>query len=750
MRTPRLLSVGLLLIALGQVAPSAEVAPPPQQPGEPAIEVRLPPSMDAKQLADVLAEHVGITIQYDPARLNGSVRLVLPATTTRSQIWDAANQAFLAAGLAVVAAGDPPQYRLVPLADAAAQAEVMLPERLAALQRQPGYATVILTLAHLSPDVAVKALATVFSNQVSQIRTLGQDGQRVVISAPTALIRQTQAILTVLDRTGVDPAVRLYRPLRTAPQSLQTSANAAWQASGRVTGRTTLAEFQIAPDGQQLLIVTAAEVADQVVALAERLDQTEPTEVRTYRPAHFGLDEVANLLQQVLKDPRGATGGQAEVVRDKLTNRLVVTATAAQHARIAELLADLDQTPSGARRQLRTLAIRNRPVDELSRLLGLVLSSGGSSGSANAAQPRPAATTPAPAPATAGGGTAPLPPLGAGPAQPAAAAGASTGPSSLSVGDSDVSIATDPTTNHLILLGEPQQMDQVAKVVAQLDVRQPQVQLEVVLVTVSGSQNQTLGVELLKQIEHNQTSGVISSLFGLSTGTAANATARALPAAATGLGALVIRPGDYAGVITALETINNGHNVIRSNVVVANNATASINGVVQQPLTSINSSTTVATTAVSGTTDAGTQISITPQISAADQVSLTYTISESAFLGTSTTTPSGTVIPAPKRSDSISSVATIPDGYTIALGGLANRSTTHGESRVPGLGAIPVLGWLFSSRSDADENSRFYVFIRADVLRSATFADLRRLSDRVGGAAEVDSGWPKVEPQFTP
>jgi general secretion pathway protein D len=274
-----------------------------------------------------------------------------------------------------------------------------------------------------------------------------------------------------------------------------------------------------------------------------------------------------------------------------------------------------------------------------------------------------------------------------------------------------------------------------------------QVGLEVLLVTLSSSQNRDVGLELIGQFKNGETTSTVGSLFGLSGG---SGTARTLPAAANGLAALVVKPGDFAGILRALETATGGQSMIRASTVVVNNAKATINGVVQQPLTSINSGNTVSTTAVTGTTDAGTQITISPQITAGDQITLTYSIEQSAFIGSSTTTAEGAVIPPPKRSDSLASVASIPDGHIIALGGLSSRTLTTSDSRLPWIGAVPVLGWPFSSSSREQADSRFYVFIRAEVLRSASFADLRRMGAMRAAEMGVNDEWPRVEPQFTP
>ena len=100
----------------------------------------------------------------------------------------------------------------------------------------------------------------------------------------------------------------------------------------------------------------------------------------------------------------------------------------------------------------------------------------------------------------------------------------------------------------------------------------------------------------------------------------------------------------------------------------------------------------------------------------------------------------------PRQQNNLQSVATIPDGYTVALGGLETTSETERVSRVPLLGSIPLLGRLFRSESKLTSHSRFYVFIRASILRGADFQHLKFLSDVEMNRAELDPGWPEVEP----
>ena len=92
-------------------------------------------------------------------------------------------------------------------------------------------------------------------------------------------------------------------------------------------------------------------------------------------------------------------------------------------------------------------------------------------------------------------------------------------------------------------------------------------------------------------------------------------------------------------------------------------------------------------------------------------------------------------------------IVTIPDGYTIVVGGMEIESSAEAISQIPLLADIPLIGELFKNRSRSTTRSRFYVFIRANVLRHDGFEDLKYLSDRDVLAADVDDGWPVVKPR---
>ena len=237
-------------------------------------------------------------------------------------------------------------------------------------------------------------------------------------------------------------------------------------------------------------------------------------------------------------------------------------------------------------------------------------------------------------------------------------------------------------------VGPPRLLDELGDLIEDLDERHPQVLVETLVVSLSDSQTHDLAVELQRVASADGTLIRFASLFGAGI---PEATARALPTATgTGLETVVLDPGSFSGILRALETVNRGRVLNVPKVLVNNNETAELDSVLQSPFATSNTSTNLATISFGGTVDAGTTISVTPQITDGGLLLVDYTVTLSAFVGDS----SDPTLPPPRQQNRLSSVATVPDGHTVVIGGLEMESDTEAESRIPLLGRIsdPGLG----------------------------------------------------------
>ena len=65
---------------------------------------------------------------------------------------------------------------------------------------------------------------------------------------------------------------------------------------------------------------------------------------------------------------------------------------------------------------------------------------------------------------------------------------------------------------------------------------------------------------------------------------------------------------------------------------------------------------------------------------------------------------------------------------------------------IPGINQIPILKYLFGSRSRSSTDTTLFVFIRPTILRDDKFADLKYLSGRAAEKASIGGDYPPSSP----
>ncbi len=118
--------------------------------------------------------------------------------------------------------------------------------------------------------------------------------------------------------------------------------------------------------------------------------------------------------------------------------------------------------------------------------------------------------------------------------------------------------------------------------------------------------------------------------------------------------------------------------------------------------------------------DVGVKLKITPRIS--DDGSLRLEVEQEVSRVTQglITLTNGEQLVAPTtRKRLVKTTILLQDGQTAVIGGLLDDQKSYNQSEVPGLGSIPVLGWLFKSRSKDTSRTNLFIFITPKVIRSA-------------------------------
>ncbi len=67
----------------------------------------------------------------------------------------------------------------------------------------------------------------------------------------------------------------------------------------------------------------------------------------------------------------------------------------------------------------------------------------------------------------------------------------------------------------------------------------------------------------------------------------------------------------------------------------------------------------------------------------------------------------------------------VKDGNTVVIGGIIFKKETLIDNKVPGLGDIPVLGWLFKTKYRTTADTELLIFLTPKIIRPS-------LSERFG------------------
>ena len=116
--------------------------------------------------------------------------------------------------------------------------------------------------------------------------------------------------------------------------------------------------------------------------------------------------------------------------------------------------------------------------------------------------------------------------------------------------------------------------------------------------------------------------------------------------------------------------------------------------------------------------EVGTILKVTPTISPEGTAVMMKLSIESSSIGQR---PAGAVDIVTNKRTATTTVL-IEDGGVVVLGGLTSTQNQRQESRVPLLGAIPIIGLAFKTRSATTERDNLMIFIRPKILRDQSQA----------------------------
>lgn len=422
------------------------------------------------------------------------------------------------------------------------------------------------------------------------------------------------------------------------------------------------------------------------------------------RPDHVDAPALAQELGRVFATTRGPGANVVRFVSLPRLNMLLIVSPRAELLKdVTNWVARLDVPPTGPGRRIYYYRLQNAKAEDVARSLsavyGTAFTGGGytGGGSSDAMDQGSDGTQPPPIDPSS------PPPVGGRPDN-ALRGSQSGGPH----------VAIDQTNNALIIRAEGSEYAALERFLKEIDVAPDQVMIEVTIAEVTLNDTLKYGVEWFfthagQEFQLSKAAAVAVSRPGFTFG-------YAVPGVEVALSAL--------GTVTDIKVI------LSNKLLTLNNKAADLQvgdqvPVITQTATGINNPNDLAVVNSVQMRDTGVLLKVTPRIGKSGMVFVEVRQEVSNAIATSTSGIDSPTIQQRKLSNTVA----VQDGATVALGGLIRDSMNYGDSGVPFLKDIPLLGKLFGSTTVGGDRTELLIFLRPRIIRDPAAA--REMTDEL-------------------
>jgi type IV pilus assembly protein PilQ len=303
------------------------------------------------------------------------------------------------------------------------------------------------------------------------------------------------------------------------------------------------------------------------------------------------------------------------------------------------------------------------------------------------------------------------------------------------------SLSVDERTNTLLVMDTADRLETIRRLVATLDVPVKQVLIEARIVVVSDTFERDLGARF--GITSAQKSGN-NGLFAVTgTGTGADTMTQSGLASRNATGSIssvqvptlanryavdlpVASPAGSIGIsilgsstlvdleLSAAQNEGRSEEISSPRVITANQKEALILQGVEIPYQESASSGATTTQFK----NANLSLKVTPLITPDNRVILDLDVSDDS-VGQNVQSATGGSVPSIDTRE-IKTQVLVNDGQTVVLGGILETTKTKSADKVPLLGDIPLLGYLFKTTTDINNKTELLIFITPKILREGT------------------------------
>ena len=469
------------------------------------------------------------------------------------------------------------------------------------------------------------------------------------------------------------------------------------------------------PETNTLVITDSGTNIDRLMKIIKELDQEGPEQVVEIIPLHYAsAKELSSIVLSLFEEQKGqaARGGGrqgggleeiaqvSKIIADERTNSIIVLANKRSIDKVKALINKLDaKLEEGSEGKIHVYYLKYAKAKDLATVLT------GLAGQA------------AKAPGQGGG-----------------AAGGAT------LADfEDFKIVSDDPTNSLLITSNAKTFDSlVEKVISKLDIPRKQVYLEAMVIEFSVNRKKQFGVSgsggslFGSTVGFGETFQQMAGLFdpfnpsnsgspfltapGLLGGFLSRRMVNITVPKTDGTTQTVSVPA-FSAFLTALDTFGDTNIVSSPNLLALDNEESTIEIIKKEPEPGQNilGPAGLVQTGPPQRVDAGLTLKLTPQITEKGTVRMKIDQKFSSFVSPADPSLKAQAIVERKVQTSV----VTNDGQTVVIGGLMEDQVGVARTKIPVLGDIPLLGYLFQKRETKKNKSNLLLFVTPHIIRDS-------------------------------
>lgn len=412
----------------------------------------------------------------------------------------------------------------------------------------------------------------------------------------------------------------------------------------------------------------------------------------------------------------------SKIIADERTNSLIVMATSKALEDISALISKLDvDVDENLKSDIHVIYLKYAKAEELASTLSNLAGGGGGGSVSNPRNTTTSRNSSTSSRNSSSSRTQSQNPRTQG--RTSSGFGGMSGGDVTATFEGGVRVTADPPTNALVITASYNDYRTLKRVIEMLDVRRRQVFVEAVILELSQSRNLDVGInyhggvpgdgtttsgaliargsQSLLPSDANLLAGLAVGLFGITIDA---------PAALSALNITEIPA--FGVVLQALQSDKDVNILSTPSILTSNNQEAKIVVGQNVPFQSGSTISTIGSNVSISREDVALTLRVTPQVNESNEVTLEVfqEITEvvpgttSNILGPTTT----------KRS--AETVVSVPDNQTVVIGGLISTKENMAEDKIPVLGDLPLIGFLFRTKSKTLEKSNMLVFLTPHII----------------------------------